>query len=286
MSRTHNAREKRERKIAEKALEFEKKQNEEKIAEIIPDSSLFKEDDNKPKEKKSKILLHPRPKINEKPPVPKVEYKDLWDTPKPSIPFKNLPKKQTLPKSSESYHSSDLNIKKKKNIEEIFTSEKIQIQTYDPAEQIETNFDDGMGDSLSGDQPIILENPITSVPPVATKKEKDLIKLNAHFPDYLPMDQRIKLRKEIKENNLKLRLQKEKELEEEIKNDLDKPIINEKPNNNNKNKIDPIERFLPDEPEYQLEEIPKTLSELPSDQKQFSRLQRDFEIRRKVGLHD
>jgi hypothetical protein len=45
-------------------------------------------------------------------------------------------------------------------------------------------------------------------------------------------------------------------------------------------------RFIADEPEYRVDEQPVRLGDAPADTRPFARLQRSFEERRKVGLHE
>jgi len=281
MSKTQNAREKRMRNIAESALKVEIDQNEKKIPEIIPESSLFSVD-NGEKPKKKKLFISPRKYKEEKPSIQKVEYNDIWGDETPSGNVKSA-KKASLPKSSDSYRSSDLANKKKTVLEIIGESIK---HNPDPAQNEHKDVEDGIGDSLAGESPVGPSEPVKISPAPKSKPEKSTLKVNANIPSYLPAENRKKIRTEINENRKILLKMKDEQTQSQFEKDLtEKTDIEENNDKEPKQKIDPLERFIIDEPEYEQDSAPSSLSELSGDKKQFARLQRSFEVRRKVGLH-
>lgn len=292
----HN-KQKRIRNVAEQALKQEIKHNEEKIPEIVPDSALFTNDDDPVKAKKAKIHIVPRPELEEKPKPPTNEFYDIWGD-APAAPKKQNkrntaapvnPPKPSVPKSSEAYTAADYRIKSK-TIKEVIEAQT-EARTVDPAENVEEGeHDDGIGDSLQGDVPVVPENIDKIVPPKPNQKPMRNLILNIHIPDNIPVAQKTELRKMIRENNRIDRERREAELlpeweriEEATKEiDARNAEIAARPPKEKKNRLD---KFIADEPEFVADAKPDKLSAMPADLNPAKRMIQSLERREKVPIH-
>ncbi|KAH0785197.1 hypothetical protein GPJ56_010840 [Histomonas meleagridis] len=287
MGKNHR-KEKRIRQVGESALKSEILRNQEKVPEILPDSALFAESIEKPKKKK-KIILHPRPE-----PQPKLkpaeEYYDIWASAptKSTKPQKKNTKKEYSVPSSMSYRSKEL-----VNPE----IEKIRKQQEEEANGIQSTItniqyigDSGIGDTLEGD---VSNGPLIDIPAPNPPQRKPKRLLNMPVPKYLPDEQKAKIKREIRENFKLLRQEKEEELVPEFERTKEtaeeiNKRMEELANRPKKEKehVDGILNFIADEPSLEMEKLPQNLSEVQADQRPLARLQRSFEIRRKVALHE
>lgn len=300
MPKGNRKQQKRQAEVAEKALQNEIKRNDQKIPDIVQDSALFKEDDDQEKVKKTKIRLNPRPQVEKKTAPPKTEFVDLWgddeNVKKPEKPIRKAkqikPRKANLPTSAESYTSKDLTVKRTKTISEVMEKQEEKPETFDPAEEMEDGeeVNDGIGDSLAGDVPVKIDGVENIVVPAPDKKEyKDII-LSADLKANIPVAEKMKLRKMIRENNQKFNEEKEKAFEgefEKVKETAEelekrKEEISKRPK---REQVNHKERYIISEPLYQVDKVPESMADISGDQKQFARLQRDLELRGVVGLH-
>lgn len=285
MGRNRRAKEKRIRKVGDDVLKREMERNAEKIPEIVPDSALF--ENTSDTGKKKKIFLHPRPPAEPIPKTADVEYTDIWGA-ESVKKFEKRPRKQLnqkkmpLPTSKDSYRSAH-HIRKPEEKES-------DDEVHDPVATVTvTDADQGMGDSLRGDVPTA---PVITEPSPAPKQRQSLgVEFNGKIPKWLPEEKRKELKqklresfkkvKEIKEQELIPEFEKTKEAAEEVQKQLKE--LAEKPK---REKEDKLMRFIAAEPGYDMESVPKTLGETNGDTRAFARLQRSFEERRKVGLHE
>lgn len=295
MPKGNRKKQQREKKVAQEALEREIKKSEQTIPDIVPNSALFKEDDEMAPKKKVKIPLHPRPEIEKRPPPPKTELVDLWgEEPvkknEKQLKFVNRvnpkPKKANLPTTAESYNSEKLIAKPKKPepVEE-------NIKPIDPAEEVnDEEYHDGIGDYLEGDVPVAPEGLDKIVPPKPDPKpRKDMI-LNAYLPESMPVAEKMRIRKIIKENNRIMRQRAEDALVPEFERTLDAAKEVEERNKElaarpKREKESHLEKFIADEPLYEQEKVAESTAEISGDSKAFTRLQRSLEIRGVVPLH-
>ena len=301
MPKGNRKQQKRQSEIAQKALESEIKRNDEKIPDIVPDSALFKEDDDENKVKKAKIRLNPRPALEKKTQPPKTEFTDLWgdDNSETSKKAKQLKKakqsnakKANLPTSAESYTSKDLITTKRKKIDDVLESKEEAQPAFDPAEEMgeEGEFDDGIGDSTVGDVPVAPEGLDKIVVPESEKKQMKDIILSVHIPQNMPHAERAIKRKMMRENNRLVKAQKQDQLEPEFESTTDAAKeIEEKQKEiaarPKKERVNPKEQFIIDEPTYQMDKVPESLGDVSGDSAQFTRFQRDLELRGLTPLH-
>ena len=189
-----------------------------------------------------------------------------------------------------SYRSKELvnpeGIKKRKLEEEEEAREMEMLSTVPTV----TIIDQSVGDTLQGDVSIAPEIDVES-PKVKEKRKKRF--LNQPVPKYLPDDVKAKLRQENRERFNEMRKEKEEELEpefektkeaaDEIQKALEKS--KNKPKKEKKDITGTHLRYIADEPSLEMESLPSSLRDLQADSRPFARLQRSYEVRRKVGLH-
>jgi hypothetical protein len=254
--------------------------NEARLAAAIPDSSLFDRDADLPR-RKPKISLPPRrTDIPDHKPAA-VEYFDVWGSAPPGESVSVPKSKPQLPTSADSYRSPAHVAPK---------HAPVPVPVVDPSIPAEAGeIDTGMGDTLEGD---VLDFPPIDVkiPPPPSRKRND-IQINMHIPKYLPEDQKKKLVAEVRENRRKWHeaealkhaadIEISKEEADEVLAQLEAEKSKPKPE-----KPDPLMRFIADEPAFEVEAVPASLSEAPAEPRPFARLQKSFEERRKVGLHE
>ena len=286
MGRNRRAKEKRIRKVADDVLKSEMQRNAERIPEMVPDSALF-EDSTTDGMKKKKIFLHPRPPVTPIPKTADVEYTDIWG--EESVKkFERKPKRQlnrqkmALPTSEDSYRSAH-HVRKPEEKE-------AEEEAHDPAVTVTiTDADQGMGDSLKGDVP---NGPAVDIPaPGPKKKEGYGIRAIRTIPKWYPEEKRKQMMQDVKIASRQIREKMEEELLPEFENTKEIAVevqekmkeIAEKPK---QEKEDKLMNFIAAEPGYDMEKVPETLSELSGDTRPFARIQRSFEQRRKVGLHE
>ena len=301
MPKGNRKQQKRQSEIAQKALESEIKRNDEKIPDIVPDSALFKEDDDEEKVKKTKIRLNPRPLLEKKTQPPKTEFTDLWgddnsETAKKAKLLKKAKqgkmKKANLPTSSESYTSKDLITTKRKKVDDVLETKEEDVQAFDPAEEMgeEGEYNDGIGDSTIGDVPVQPEGLDKIVVPEPEKKQMKDIILSVHIPQNMPHQERAIKRKMMRDNNKLVKAQQRDQLDPEFEatTEAAKEIeehqkeIASRPK---KEHVNPKEQYIIDEPKYQMDKVPESLGDVSGDTAQFTRFQRDLEIRGLTPLH-
>ena len=284
-----NRKERRANRVAQAILDIEIERKSEIIPEIVKDEALFTLDGEQKKEKKPKIILHPRLPPNETTKPEIRPFYDLWgDQPasKPKSKRKNNKKPLFAPTSAEAYNSSVL-IKPKTEEENI-----IPPPPQDPSIS-SFQIDDGVIDTLV-DNDVELRSADTSIAiPAAPAKPPKPVQFPKPIKKYYDQDTKKRLREEQKEAYAKLREIQERpykeenerfgpEVIEEIQSEIEK-----QKNREPKPKIDKkAELYIIDEPALEVDEQASKLSELEPDAKGFTRLQRSFEIRRKVGLHE
>ena len=285
--------EKRSRKVSEAALQSEILRNNQKLPEIIPDSALF-EEDNDTKEKKKKIVLHPRPVYEKEQKTIDEEIKDIWDI-NSSIP-ENYPKPRGKPKAKKNYPTSSMAYNSSSNvIPRPMPEEDQQDQNLAIADELITEtidgviHSDGIGDSTIGDIPHLPET--TCKPPEKTSTVKFDIVVDGKVPKSMPDEQKkikykalreaLKQVQEREDAKILPEFEKTKEYAKEIQEKIEELASRPK-----KEKEDKLMKFIADEPEFKIYEQPQSLSELPADDRPFARLQRKFEVERKVGLHE
>ncbi|EAY11311.1 hypothetical protein TVAG_344050 [Trichomonas vaginalis G3] len=296
MPKGNRKKQQREKAVAEAVLQQEIKKSEEKIPDIVPNSALFKEDDGLVEKKKVKIPLHPRPNIEKRPAPPKTELVDLWGEEPVQKKYKpnkyenrvnQKPKKANLPTSDESYNSAKLITQPKKpQIEETET-----VTAVDPAEEVhDEEYHDGIGDYLEGDVPAVPDNLDKIIPPKPDPKPKHDLILNAYLPENMPVAEKMRIRKIIKENNRIARQRVEDALVPEFENTKQAAKEVEERNKEiasrpKKEKVSHLEKYIADEPLYEAEKVPESTAEITGDSKAFTRLQRSLEVRGVVPLH-
>jgi hypothetical protein len=147
-----------------------------------------------------------------------------------------------------------------------------------------------MADTLAGD--IIASGPPCAIdPPAPPRHERGDIELVGRIPRHLPDAKKAELKRTLREKQRIIRERAAAALEpefartKEVAAELEqrKEELANKPK---KEKEDYLMKFIPDEPEYRVDQVPDSLTNAPADQRPFSRLQRSFEQRRKVGLHE
>lgn len=296
MRKHHNrSKEKRIRKVSEQALQSEILRNTQKLPEIIPESALF-EEDSEIQKKKKKIVLHPRPVYEKEPKTMDEEIKNIWD--KNLSVAENYPKLRgnTRPKPKKNFPTSNMAYNSASNvISPPNPSEEQQDQNAVIANEIITEtfeevlHSDGIGDSTIGDVPKVPE--VTSKPPEKVSTVSFDIVVDGKIPKSMPDDQKkIKhqaLREALRQIQAKEdekilpEFEKTKEYAKEIQDRKEELASRPKAE-----KEDKLMKFIADEPNFKIYEQPNSLTELPADDRPFARLQRKFEIERKVGLHE
>jgi hypothetical protein len=274
-----NGQKKRIQAVADAVLAAEVKRTTDKLPSMLPDSALFADDAPK-KKKKKKIILQPLHSNVGEQKTADVEYFDVWGDPaiaRAAIPRPPPMNRKSHPPTSEDSYRSQTHVRPPPPVEE--SEEVISVPSADS----------GMGDLLAGD---VINAPTCAVEfPPRPKKEKSDVVIRAHIPKYLPDAQKREMHEALRNGHRILRERQEaKTLPEfertlEIAAELEAERM-ERSNRPKKEKEDSLLRFIPDEPEYRVDERPERLSDAPADQRPFSRLERSFEVRRKVGLRE
>lgn len=286
-----NRKEARIKKVADEAFESEIERKQQKIPDVVKDDALFQLDSEKPKDKKSKIILHPRiPPAELKKPEVRV-YTDIWSNEKPvKKPRSNSKKIQKqkpkfAPTSAEAYNS------------EALVKPKIEEETSVPPAPIDpsivyTESDDGMVDTMVDHVELPQNDPSIPIPNPPEHPPK-LVEFPRPIKRYYDEETKKRLREETKAARAKLREIQNKPIEEENANfgpeeiEKLKEQIEEEKNRPHKPKVDvKAEMFIAAEPELRVDKQVEKFTDLQPDTKGFARLQRSFEIRRKVGLHE
>lgn len=285
----NRAKAKRIKKVAEEALESEKRRNAERLPEILPDKVLFREDDGTVKKKK-KIVLYPRPVYKKEAKIIEEEIEDIWKDVS-TIPINqkkkksNTQPKKNYPTSNMAYNSSAVvrppppppEEKPEEEGEEIHIEEEVFIE-------------DDLGDSTAGDIASITQ--VTVLPPEKPEKKKNDLLQNAFIPKTLPDDQKRIKYQELRENRklLNERIEAERAPEFEKTPEYLKEIIerNEEIAQRPKKEKEDVyaKLFIAEDPEFPIYEKANTLTDLPSDNQPLVRWQLDMERRRKVALHE
>lgn len=291
MSNTRTKRAKRERQIADAALEKEIQKNEQKLPEILDDEKIFSVGDQVDGKKK-KVFVQPARDIKKiKPKTSEVSYTDIWGGADASAAAsKAKPKKKVAlikaPTSADSYRSeTNVNPNPPKQEEE---TEETNAQTTYTIE----NTDTGIGDSLAGESPVepeITEGLMAPAPPGKEDSSEYWIRNNV-VPRHLPEDKKAELRKLIRENMEIVRSKKEEEATKIFEDDLARvdeynhppPPKEPKP----KEDSGPNPAYIPVTPELTITEVPQTLGDIEGDKHPLSRIVQHLEETRQVGLRD
>ena len=290
--------EKRIRKVAESALQSEIARNAQKVPEIIPESSLFEEDNSNQPEKKKKIVLHPRPSNKPRPKTADEEIEDIWGPskdipighPKPRAKPKQARKAKNYPTSAMAYNSAKIVTPKKEEVEEEGDNNDNDDYEHDAAELENDGVEDtGLGDSVKGDAAVDIQ--VNERPPDPVKVlKKDVLfdgKVTKSMPDNIKMQKHQAKReaerkiREIIEEKMLPEFDKVPQYSEEIRKRNEEIAARPK-----KEKEDKLMKFVADEPEFQVHEKVNSLAEMPGDVRAFSRIQRKFEVERKTALHE
>jgi hypothetical protein len=259
--------------VADAVLAAEVKRTTEQLPSLLPDSALFESTSTK----KKKILLKPPTGTPTDQKTADVEYYDVWAGAQTSIPRPPPMNRKAKPPSSSDSYRSETHVRPPPPVEE-------------PGKIVRTPpGDSGMGDLLAGD--VIAAPVINAEPPPPPKIEKSDVVLRPFIPKWIPDAQKREMRKALREAHKVLRergeaeflpeFERVPEIAAEIK--AEKEELEKRPK---KEKEDHLLRFIAEEPEYRVDEQPERLSDAPGDQRPFARLQRSFEERRKVGLHE
>lgn len=279
------------RQVGDSALQSQILRNQEKIPEIVPESSLF-ETNTPAKDKKKKIVIHPRPVVKKTLTTPEQSYYDLWGSEDSSAPRKSKP----APKKREYAVGSDMSYRSAKLVnpdgirQRKLEAEEEERAALSSVSAVTIIDDQSVGDTLLGDAPNAPAVDVES-PQIKEKKKKRL--LNQHVPKYLPDDVKAKMKQEIRERFLEMKKEKEEELVPEFEKtkeaaeEIQKAIEKSKNKPKKQKKADHGRhlRFIADEPSLEMEAMPSSLREIQADTRPFARLQRSNEVRRKVCIH-
>lgn len=279
-TRTQQARERRQKALAQEVLDRELKKRDEQLPDTIPDSALFADDEDQTPKKKRKITVSSRPEMDSKPQPVKVEYEDLWAGSGSTTSSKQKKRRiLQLPKTSEAYNSKELVKPKPQEAPSVI----------DPADIVPIdNSDDEMRDVLvDKDIPkISIEEDITPPPPKAKviKTQPSITPI----PRYLPLDKKAEIRAKNAESRKQIREMREMSLTpdyEATKAELEEISKPKAGMGRKMERNDPIKRFIPDDPDLVSAGNVQTLGDVQPDQHPFKRIQNNLEANRIIGLH-
>lgn len=287
MGKLNRKQKKRIDKLAQDVLNSEIERNNRVISRNIDDSAIFEDTNETKKIKKTKIYIHARPEVERSPKKPKQEFFDIWGD-EPILPKKDAKKISvgniSYPRTDESYQSTNNTILRS----ELLMKQKIEKMEEKALENLPKTkpSSTGMGDTLAGD---INDNYVEpfSLPEPKKKKRCDLI-LSRHIPRNMPLNERIRIRRMIRENNKIKRERDNAEIEKnydrmdeiikEVDAELNKPVKEKE----HRHRWD---SFIADEPVYVTDVTkPESLSDVSGDVNSMARYRRSLELRDKLGV--